>query len=363
MHQGTGWRSADRVRAEMFYASLGGYTKLFFDMLMDRPRERISADQIAAYFAQHDPRENGVPDRRSVAASLTPIRRPYRASGRRLPFEWWRGANGAASLYGMKPTVARLFCAARMNVDPSYVRSIRGPEWTDAEVRATVADYLEMLAAEASGEHYSKAVHRRKLRQQLNVNRTDSSIEFKYQNISAAMLELGLPYIRGYKPRSNYQTLLATEIQRRIETAPALLTALRAEVKGVSSAGQLQRTARPATAPKPRQGRHVDYGLLQEENTKLGTLGEQLVVDYERDQLRQGGRPDLADRVRWTAKEDGDGLGYDVRSFDVAGNTRYIEVKTTSLGRETPFYISSTELIFAQCNQDSYGVHSGVASA
>jgi Protein NO VEIN, C-terminal len=76
------------------------------------------------------------------------------------------------------------------------------------------------------------------------------------------------------------------------------------------------------------------------------------VIDYERGWLRQNGRPDLADCVRWTAREYGDGLGYDILSFDLAGHERYIEVKTTALGAETPFYITSAELDFAKRHAD-----------
>jgi hypothetical protein len=75
-----------------------------------------------------------------------------------------------------------------------------------------------------------------------------SAIEFKHQNISAAMLDLGLPYIRGYKPRSNYQAALIAELRRSLETDPQLLGALRsAEDGGPQTDSQLQRM--PA-APK-----------------------------------------------------------------------------------------------------------------
>jgi hypothetical protein len=68
------------------------------------------------------------------------------------------------------------------------------------------------------------------------------------------------------------------------------------------------------------------------------------IVDYERGWLREHGRGDLADRVRWTAREDGDGLGYDVLSYDTNGHERHIEVKTTALGAEAPFYIPQPNL-------------------
>jgi Domain of unknown function (DUF3883) len=37
----------------------------------------------------------------------------------------------------------------------------------------------------------------------------------------------------------------------------------------------------------------------------------------------------------------------DILSFDTEGHERYIEVKTTALGEQTPLYITSAELEFA----------------
>jgi hypothetical protein len=65
----------------------------------------------------------------------------------------------------------------------------------------------------------------------------------------------------------------------------------------------------------------------------------------------------LADRVRWTASEDGDGLGYDVLSYNIDGYERHIEVKTTALGALTPFYLSSAELEFAHRHLQSYALY------
>src|SRR5829696_3036156 len=72
-----------------------------------------------------------------------------------------------------------------------------------------------MFEAELRGEPYSKAEHRRQLVRLLN-GRSEQSVEFKHANISAVLIELGFPYIGGYKPRSNYQRLLAEVLAERL---------------------------------------------------------------------------------------------------------------------------------------------------
>jgi hypothetical protein len=116
----TEWGPKDRDRAEVLY-SLRGYPKLFFDLLMGHPGERIDADHITAYFVQHSPKGNDV-NRRSLAGSLTWIGRRCRDLDRPVPYDRWAGANGAASVYEMKPTVARLFRNARRRIDPMPCR-------------------------------------------------------------------------------------------------------------------------------------------------------------------------------------------------------------------------------------------------
>ena len=164
---------------------------------------------------------------------------------------------------------------------------------------------------------------------------------------------------------ANRQDALADEIERRVQADPTLLSQLQRRPVDAVPAGALQRTDPPERAARNRDrgsaatrpGRHPDYGLLQDENTRRGATGERLVVDYEQTWLREQDRGDLADRVRWTARDDGDGLGYDVLSYSLHGHERYIEVKTTALGALTPFYLSSSELQFARSHPHSYALY------
>jgi len=66
-----------------------------------------------------------------------------------------------------------------------------GTPWQAAELDEIVADYFAMLAAELSGMPYSKSAHSKTL--MARIGRTHRSVEFKHQNISAVLDELGLP--------------------------------------------------------------------------------------------------------------------------------------------------------------------------
>jgi hypothetical protein len=54
--------------------------------------------------------------------------------------------------------------------------------------------------------------------------------------------------------------------------------------------------------------------------------------------------------VLWAAVEIGDGLGFDVLSFDDQDESeKLIEVKTTGLGKYSPFYVTGNEV---RCSED-----------
>ena len=88
-----------------------------------------------------------------------------------------------------------------------------GTHWQPEELDAIVVDYFAMLDAELSGQPYSKSSHSKALMAQ--IGRTHRSVEFKHQNISAVLDGLaGLPWIRGYIPKRNYQNAIFDAIER-----------------------------------------------------------------------------------------------------------------------------------------------------
>lgn len=75
--------------------------------------------------------------------------------------------------------------------------------WTDTELSEAVRAYVGMLHSELNGLPYSKAEVNLQLREGALSNRTKASVEFRMQNISAALSELKMPTIQGYRPAQN----------------------------------------------------------------------------------------------------------------------------------------------------------------
>jgi hypothetical protein len=76
-------------------------------------------------------------------------------------------------------------------------------EWSEEEFAAAVGAYLDMLEEHANGRPINRAEVRRQLRDGPLSARSDSSIEYRMQNISAVMELLGRPILPGYLPARN----------------------------------------------------------------------------------------------------------------------------------------------------------------
>ena len=101
----------------------------------------------------------------------------------------------------------------------------------------------------------------------------------------------------------------------------------------------------------------VDYAEQDARNRQLGQAGEQAVIEMERLKLRDLGRADLSEKIVHVAKVEGDGAGYDIRSYTEGGDVKFIEVKTTRAGEQTPFYMSLNETRFAAEHADCYYIY------
>lgn len=89
-------------------------------------------------------------------------------------------------------------------------------DWNEAELEASVDAYLKMLKWEAEGAKYVKSAINAELRDGPLNARTKGSVEFRMQNISAVMQELGISWIKGYKPAANVGEQVKANIKRVI---------------------------------------------------------------------------------------------------------------------------------------------------
>ena len=232
---------------------------------------------------------------------------------------------------------------------------------------------MTMLELELRGGSVNKAEHNRVLRQLLN-DRSKGAVEFKHANVSALMIELGLPYIDGYKPRGNYQASLRDEILAQWAARPVLQAAAAWMVSAPVDTCADDINLDDVFVPVPR--RNVELGVVREravqpvtarpcvnylqrdaQNAALGLAGEEYVLRLKHRRLWASGAARLADRVEHVAKTRGDGLGYDIVSFETDGRERLIEVKTTSFGAMTPFYASWREVAVSAERADQYKLY------
>ncbi len=236
-------------------------------------------------------------------------------------------------------------------------------DWTKSEIDAVVADYFGMLGDELAGRPFVKLARYRSLAER--IPRNIKSIERKHQNISAIMIGFGQPWVTGLKPAKHYQNALADGVLRWLDQRPDWL-----EPKVQSDEGSHVREM-PSLwiGPPPTHqnepplidptimaaiGKKYDVAERDARNRRLGKAGEELILHHERQSLLQAGRNDLADKVRWTAVQDGDGYGFDIASFEPDGRERLIEVKTTNGWERTPFHISQNEIAVAESRRDEW---------
>jgi hypothetical protein len=243
--------------------------------------------------------------------------------------------------------------------------------WSAEEVAATVADYFEMLRLELRRVSYNKTEHRRQLIQLLN-DRSGQAIEFKHANISAILIELGLPYISGYRPRSNYQELLKGEVEAYLErhqdvelaaleaVRAAAIPSLRPASAGVFVDPPIRsrpRSIYERASHSPIRPRRVNYLEMEARNASLGAAGELFVMAAEHRRLWEAGKKQLADRIDHVSATQGDGLGYDIVSFEPDGRERLIEVKTTTFGSMTPFFASENEVRVSETRSEAFHLY------
>lgn len=98
----------------------------------------------------------------------------------------------------------------------------------------------------------------------------------------------------------------------------------------------------------------IDFIEKEIRNKHLGLLGELFIIKSEIEFLKSNGKDDLANKIQHVSVEIGDGFGFDILSYDLLGNEKKIEVKTTRSDISRPFYLTRNELEVSSKNAANY---------
>ena len=183
---------------------------------------------------------------------------------------------------------------------------------------------------------------------------------------------MGWPTVIGYKSLPNYQLILLETVEAQLQFTPALEEAVAAAVERPATFASFEDLSGiwvpvPSVSSRLRDtpGNYTprfsparrDYLAREARNRSLGRAGEELVLELEARHLHALGKKILSERVEHVSVTQGDGLGYDILSFDETGRERLIEVKTTSFGELTPFFVSRTEVARSEADTECYRLY------
>lgn len=225
--------------------------------------------------------------------------------------------------------------------------TVAGANWPDWQNDLIVAEYFEIDRIQRAGGTTNKAERYRNLG--ALINRSDTSVERKLQNVSAVLEGLKMDWATGLTPLRKFQQSLVNAVERYLDSNPlAVFGPPISELPDISEL--VEEPPPPKGEPGPpldrkleRIARKFNYAERDSRNRTLGRAGEEFIYRREQKRLLQAGKPKLAEQVEWTADKHGDGVGYDIKSFEPSGAERLIEVKTTKGGRTTDFFLSRTE--------------------
>jgi len=198
------------------------------------------------------------------------------------------------------------------------------------------------------------------------LHKSNKVVKLKLQHISSILVNSDLPYIEDFKPipraeidlidwnetvnlkkiltekfNKKDNILFFDDIADRTEFKPDYNFKSIVEEKPIQNVFENENlTEKKSIRIKPK----INYIEREIRNTKLGEEGEKWVIAFEQNRLLNLGLSNLVKKIVWASKDIGDGLGYDVISYNENQEKIFIEVKTTCLGKYSAFFLTQNEL-------------------
>jgi len=227
-------------------------------------------------------------------------------------------------------------------------------DWSLDEVERVVSGYFSLLDRHLEGQTFVKSKEVATIAQDLT-QRNEAAVLRKFGNISSILQRYGHPWIAGFTPQANVQTLLEAVIFDQIEqvephalqkaTAGSDPDAIEYEIEISPPVGiEFPDVSGSFT------GKKIDFDRRSKNQRKLGMAGEKWAFEYLK--KRYSDRHEII----WSSKEVGDGLGYDIEVISSEGNSTYYEIKTTSGDAHMPFHISANEVAASELYRQRYRI-------
>lgn len=98
-----------------------------------------------------------------------------------------------------------------------------------------------------------------------------------------------------------------------------------------------------------------EFEKILNDRKLLGAKGEEIVINHERQYLVKNGHYNLSQKIQHVAKYSVS-EGFDIISYDLDGNNKFIEVKT-SIKDDSNFYITDNEIETAKRIKENYWLY------
>lgn len=158
----------------------------------------------------------------------------------------------------------------------------------------------------------------------------------------------------------NEENIVSSKVQATKEEQEKTIKEQVSNLKQIDSIENITKKKSSNKSTNKSKAVKTNFTKINEIKTDFGKKCERIIYEHEKERLRQEGQAEKAEQVIWASEEKGDGLGYDIESFEkVNGKYEkiYIEVKGTDKDCLEPFDVSINEVMVSEQLKGSYYIY------
>lgn len=215
-------------------------------------------------------------------------------------------------------------------------------DWSLREVEFVLSEYVALLDRHLQKESFVKSREAERVANGLP-DRNKSAVQRKFGNISSILQSYQQPWIDGFTPQHNVQTLLEAVIYDKIEEDDLLSKSVTTAAPSPDRIAYDPEVDPPGglALPDPATGfggKKIDFRKREKRQRELGREGEKWALAHLKKVYGK------SHEIIWSSEKVGDGLGYDIEIRPPGGKSIFFEVKTTTGDGQKPFHITANEI-------------------